>query len=284
MKEGWVYVLGSDTHPFHKIGLTTTSPAQRIKEINRNSNYAPFGPWYEIDVRKVRNVTEVETSLHRQLQKKRSLLIPNAREVFEINKDEARAALSSIPQSDLADAVPIQKLVIEPDFIDFLMALFKNSGLENFRDIQESWTFSLFPKTAGGRFFTLNIDRHEVAFAQRIADSDIHNFSVVVDGSVGRDRDFKQKLKPLAGAIYRAPYPSNWGNAVSVSFQASFDHASRLFEVTAFRRALVAYWYDALLRMRDLGSRSLHAKHHNYGAVSEIFRHMEQRRRFRLPN
>lgn len=38
-----------------------------------------------------------------------------------------------------------------------------------------------------------------------------------------------------------------------------------MFEVTAFRRALVAYWYDALLRMRDIGSRSLHARHHNYG-------------------
>jgi hypothetical protein len=284
MKEGWVYVLGSDTHPFHKIGITTTSPAQRVKEINRDSTYGPFGPWYEIDVRKVRNVTEVETSLHRQLQERRSLRIPRAREVFEITKDEARAALSTIPESDLADSVPIQRLMVEPDLIDYLMALFKNSGLENFRDIQESWTFSLFPKTAGGRFFTLNIDRHEVAFAKPVNDSELHYFSIVVDCSVGRDREFKQKLKPLAGAIYRTPYLSNWGNAVSVNFEASFDEASRLFEVTAFRRALVAYWYDALLRMRDLGNRSLHAKHHNYGAVSEIFRHMEQRRRFRLPN
>jgi hypothetical protein len=65
MKEGWVYVLGSDTHAFHKIGLTTTSPAQRVREINRDATYGPFGPWREIDVRKVRNVIEVETSLHR---------------------------------------------------------------------------------------------------------------------------------------------------------------------------------------------------------------------------
>lgn len=76
MNEGWIYVLASDTHPFHKIGLTTTSPAQRVKEINRNSTYGPFGPWYEIDVRKVRNVTDVEISLHRRLKEKRSLSIP----------------------------------------------------------------------------------------------------------------------------------------------------------------------------------------------------------------
>lgn len=162
------------------------------------------------------------------------------------------------------------------------MALFKNSGLENFRDIQESWTFSLFPRTAGGRFFTLNIDRHEVAFASPLNGSDLQYFSIVVDASVANDRAFKKKLKPLAGTVRRAPYPSNWGNAVSVNFEANFDQASRISETTAFRRALVAYWYDALLRMRDLGNRSLHAKHHNYGAVSEIFRHMEDRRRFRL--
>jgi hypothetical protein len=283
MKEGWVYVLASDTHPFHKIGLTTTSPTQRVREINRDLTYGPFGPWYEIDVRKVRNVTAVETSIHRQLKTRRSLHIPSAREVFEISRDEARAALSTIPEADLADAVPIQRLKVEPDFIDYLIALFKNSGLENFRDIQESWTFSLFPKTAGGRFFTLNIDRHEVAFSKPVNDTKVNYFSIVVDGSVTRDRELKQKLKPLAGSMRHDPYPSNWGNAVSVTFNASFDEASRLFEVTAFRRALIAYWYDALLRMRDRKSRSLHAKRHNYGAVSEIFRHMEQRRRFRSP-
>ncbi len=277
-------MLGSDAHTFHKIGLTTTSPAQRIKEINRDSTYGPFGPWYEIDVRKVRSVTQVESSLHRHLRGKRSLSIPRAREVFEVARDEARAALSIIPESDLADSVPIHKLMVEPDFINYLMALFKNSGLENFRDIQESWTFSLFPKTAGGRFFTLNIDRHEVAFAQPLKDSEFRYFSIVVDESVRRDREFKKKLKPLAGTMSKTPYVSNWGSAISVNFAASFDEAARLFEVTAFRRALVGYWYDALLRMRDLGTRSLHAKHHNYGAVSEIFRHMEQRRRFRLPH
>ena len=283
MKEGWVYVLGSETHPAHKIGLTTTSPAQRIKEINRDSIYGPYGPWYELDVRKVRNVNAVETSLHRLLNKKRSLRVPRAREVFEITRDEARAALFSIPEAEFTDSVPIQKLLIEPDFLDFLMALFRCSGLENFRDTQESWTFSLYPSTGGGRDFTLNIDRHEVAYAASTDDPKLQVFSIVVDSSIAASREFRRSVKHLCTDISNAPYQSNWGNAAVVGLVAPFDEAARLLVSSVFRRALVAYWYDALLRMRDQDTRSLHAKRHNYGAVSEVFRHMEERRRFRLP-
>ncbi len=177
--------------------------------------------------------------------------------------------------------MPIHKLAVEPDYLDYLMSLFQNSGLENFRDIQESWTFSLFPSTSGGRFFTLNIDRHEVAYAQPIRGSEHQFFSIVVDATIRKDREFKGLLRPYAGSIRSTPYVSNWGNAVSVGFEASFDEAIRLFQATAFRRALLAYWYDALLRMRDRGARSLFARFHNYDAVSEIFRHMDERKKFR---
>jgi len=282
VSEGWIYALTSEAVPLCKIGLTTTSPAQRIREINQSANYGPHGPWKELDVRRVRDVANVEKALHLRLAEQKSNDIPKTRELFRLSREEARAALDSIPAAELTEAVPIHELRIAPDFLDYLMALFQQSGLENFRSLQESWTFSLFPSTAGGRFFTLNIDQHEVAFSQPSPNGgDLVLHRVVVDEMVRRDRTFRRMLRQFGGRISRVGYRSNWGAAVAVDFEVPFGSALSLFEHTAFRRALIAYWYDALLRMQSSQSRSLFARFHNYDAVSEIFRHMEERRRFR---
>ena len=286
MKTGWIYALRTDAIPCVKIGLTTTSPAQRISEINASPNYGPHGPWYQIDVRVVRDVATVETALHRQLADRRSTDFPNTRELFNISPQEARAALDGIPDTMLAEKVPIDKLRLRPDFMAYLLELFRISGLSNFRDLQEAWTFTLFPSTAGGRFFTLNIDRHEVAFSHPLVDCDerVQN-AIVVDAMVKSDRTVRTWLKRNDGRIRRTPYTSSWGNSVVLDFQTSFDESLGLMEITGFRRALVAYWYEALLRMRDKGTRSLFARFHNYDATSEIFRHLSERNRFlsRLP-
>ncbi|SHF04291.1 T5orf172 domain-containing protein [Litoreibacter ascidiaceicola] len=282
MKAGWIYALYSEAAPLHKIGLTTTSPAQRIREINHSVNYGPFGPWKELDVRRVRDTSKVEAALHRRLAAKKSNDIPNTRELFHLSRDEARAALDSIPDSDLSEAVPIHNLRVEPDFLEYLMLLFQNSGLENFRDIQESWTFSLFPSTNGLRFFTLNIDRHEVAFSIPL-ENGVHQHVLVVDKLIRRDKAFMRQLKAMGAIVRTSPYASNWGDAVLINIEATFIDASNLLDSTTFRRAILAYWYDALLRMKEKGTRSLHARHHNYDAVSEVFRHMEERKRFRAP-
>ena len=274
--------MRSDSCDYIKIGLTTTSPFQRIREINQSTNYGNLGPWQQLDVRQVKDVRAIETALHRRLKTKNVTDLAGVKELFAISPNEARNTLSEIPGADLLKPVPINKLNLDADFVSYLMALFQNSGLENFRDLQESWTFSLFPSTSGGRYFTLNIDRHEVAFSMPIrGEPDLIFHSLVVDQMIAKDRDFKKLLSKLGGWITRVPYPSNWGNARQVSFEATFDESLGIFEHTGFRRALIAYWYEALLRMQERGTSSFFARFHNYDAVSEIFRHLRETRNFR---
>jgi hypothetical protein len=280
VRSGWVYALASSDTPFVKIGLTTTSPAQRIREINNSQNYGPLGPWWQVDVRVVRDVAKIERILHRQLADRRAE-IANTRELFSISPAEARALLGTIPAAELDRPVPVDQLRLRPDFMAYLLNLFRTSGLENFRDIQESWTFSLFPSTSGGRYFTLNIDRHEVAYSQPIrGEEELVLHALVVDRMILRDRQMKTWLRGFNGVSSLAPYSSSWGNAAKLQFEAKFDDCLGLFENTTLRRALLAYWYDALLRMRDRGARSLFARFHDYNATSEIFRHLEERDRF----
>ena len=282
MKSGWVYALYSNNSPLIKIGLTTTSPKQRIKEINSSHNYGPLGPWLQLDIRQVKDTRGIETSLHRRLKSYHHKAVPTANELFEISPQDARDALQAIPVSDLLAPLPVNRLNLEPAFVSYLLTVFKNSGLENFRDIQESWTFSLFPSTAGGRYFTLNIDKHEVAFSAPFKeDTPFVYHQIVVDHMVLKDRDVKKWLRKHEGYIERTPYVSNWGNSVSVTFEATFEEACTLFEITGFRRALIAYWYEALLRMQDKGTRSFFARLHNYDATSEILRHMAEAKAFR---
>ena len=282
MSKGWIYALHSDNTPFVKIGLTTTSPAKRIKEINTDKNYGPLGPWSQLDVRQVKDVRTIETTLHRRLAPYLVKSVEGTRELFEISTTDARNALITIPDADLNRATPVNKLNLEPDFISYLLALFRNSGLENFRDLQESWTFSLFPSTGGGRYFTLNIDRHEVAFTQKKPTTDgklLH--ALTVDEMAANDPQIRDWIHKHGGGFYETSYPSNWGRSVTIEFAATFDDSLTLFEITSFRRALIAYWYEALLRMQERQTRSLHARFHNYDATSEIFRHLKETKEFR---
>ena len=48
--------------------------------------------------------------------------------------------------------------------------------------------------------------------------------------------------------------------------------AAGVFDLPLMRRALVAYWYDSLLSMRDRGARSIQARFHNHNAVQELLR------------
>ncbi len=282
VKPGWIYALYSENSSLIKIGFTTTSPQQRIREINASNNYGPSGPWMQLDIRQVKDTRAIETALHRRLASFRNTSISKANELFSITTHEARRALAEIPNTELLAPVPIAKLLVEVEFMSFLLALFQNSGLENFRDLQESWTFSLFPNTAGGRYFTLNIDRHEVAYSQPLKEKTQMAFhQIVVDHMVRHDKEVKRWLRLHNGVIRRTDYQTNWGHSSIVTFEATFDEARALFEIGSFRRALIAYWYEALLRMQVRGTRSLFAKSHNYNATSEIFRYLSKLENFR---
>ena len=152
-------------------------------------------------------------------------------------------------------------------------------------DQQEAWTFSLYPSTSGGRYFTLNIGKHEVAYSQAVYDKNktqVGTYHMIfVDKLVGRDRSFKKYLRSKTGRIsWFNHYISALPHGRSVLFYGKFDDVIGIFDQPTLRRGMAAYWYDALLGLRDRGSRSLFAKSHNHSAVTHIMDQLRQERAF----
>jgi hypothetical protein len=58
--------------------------------------------------------------------------------------------------------------------------------------------------------------------------------------------------------------------AVTISFREDFASAERLFSLPGVRRALIAYWAEALADLRERRALSVYARYHSYDAVSEL--------------
>jgi hypothetical protein len=58
--------------------------------------------------------------------------------------------------------------------------------------------------------------------------------------------------------------------AVVVSFTDSFANAERIFGLPGVRRALIAYWAEALADLRQRKAKSVFARYHSYDAVSKL--------------
>jgi hypothetical protein len=61
-------------------------------------------------------------------------------------------------------------------------------------------------------------------------------------------------------------------HGVQVEFDASFGDAEKIFGLPGMRRALVAYWADALADLRERSVKSSYARYHSYDAVAELLR------------
>jgi len=93
-KPEWVYVLVSHGVPgICKIGMTTTSVDQRIKEIN--SATGVITPWFPVYRYKCLNSRMLEQEVHRRLGNSGYRVNPK-REGFEIRSDQAIAIIEEI--------------------------------------------------------------------------------------------------------------------------------------------------------------------------------------------
>ena len=59
----------------------------------------------------------------------------------------------------------IDRMFQDQEFASFIGTPFRFTGLLNWLALQGAWTFTLFPTTSGGRYYTINIATHEVAYA-----------------------------------------------------------------------------------------------------------------------
>ncbi|EHR01134.1 hypothetical protein [Bradyrhizobium sp. WSM471] len=65
--------------------------------------------------------------------------------------------------------------------------------------------------------------------------------------------------------------------AVSVSFDEDFAKAERILALDGVRRAMVAYWADALADLRERNAKSVYARYHSYDAVSQLLEYKRAR-------
>jgi hypothetical protein len=244
------------------------------------SPYREIGPWGLHDFRQIVDWRSVEHNLHYTFRDKRVDSISNQKELFSISPFEASAALSRINPELIVWRPKVDRMFQEEDFCMYLIRLFQSTNLMDWVDIQGAWTFSLFPSTSGGRYFTINIARHEVAFST-LEKQDLPSVHMLF-----MDRlilDFPDTIKwvhqrggyPTEGSyIYESALP----HSVSLHFEGDFRDALEFLGLEGVRRALVAYWTESLLMLKERGSSSFLARFHNYNAIAELNRRMRASR------
>lgn len=267
--EGLVYVLHSPRCKYVKIGRTNVALVERLRGINGSSNYGPLGLWTAAGCIRVFDTELVEKRLHKKFATKRSLTFAGIDELFEISVQEALDEFERI-EPDLKSGHPhANRLFKDHIFRDYLLRLFTTTGLFGALDLQGAWTMSLYPATSGGRYFTLNIGTHEVAFSSLSANklSEGQANLLVLDEMI---LDFAETTSWLAanrGAIHETPYGTDRGRSVLVEIAGGFVGPLQFLDLPGVRKSLIAYWMDWLAEMRERQTKSLFARFHNYEAV-----------------
>ncbi|MDB5617627.1 GIY-YIG nuclease family protein [Tardiphaga sp.] len=269
MPEGFVYVLVSPNSDYIKIGGTERPISERLSGINGTVSYAAHGPWELSDFLHVTDWRLVEGEMHRHFQTRNIRDAVGTRELFSAPPHEAREQLRRTNRSLRVGHEKTDALFKNREVGLFLYRLFQLSGLFGNLDIQGAWTLTLLPKTNGGRWFTLNIGPHEVAFSVKKAVDGKFDHYLVLDRLILDYPDTIIWIGQHEGAVQVAGYASA-ERAVLVNFRDDFAKAERIFGLPGVRRALVAYWAEALADLRQRKSKSVFARYHSYDAVSEL--------------
>lgn len=275
MAHGFVYILVSPNSDHIKIGRTERPISERLRGINGGEAYAAHGPWELSDFVHVTDCSVVESAAHRHFGD-RKVDVEGTNELFSVAPHEARKELRRISAPLRVDSERTDQLFHNPDVILFLFSLFQLSGLYGNLDMQGSWTLSVLPQTNGGRWFTLNIGSHEVAFSTRTSTGRKFSHYLVLDRLILEYPSTIMWLGQHGGDVRQAEYKAA-ERAVSVSFDEDFAKAERFFARDGVRRAMVAYWADALADLRERNAKSVYARYHSYDAVSQLLEYKRAR-------
>lgn len=273
--EGYVYILTSPNSDCIKIGGTDYPPLKRIKEINLSEPYKSLGPWSLVDFRQVTDWRKVEYNLHYTFRSNLNTTIEQQKELFHISVAEVSKLLNEIDPEEVMNKPKIDRMFQDEDFLNYITNLFIFSGLMNWIDIQGSWTFVLFPGTSGGRYFTLNIGPHEVAFST-LGKKDKPQINMIL-----LDRlilDFGEVINWISfhnGTFEVDHYTTALPRSVSITFPGTFEDVNEFLRLDGVRRALIAYWNEALIRMKEKEIMSVYSRFHNWNAIARIHYRIE---------
>ena len=268
--EGHVYVLCSPNCEFIKIGGTDFAPMKRIREINSVEPYKGLGPWSLADFRQVTDWRAVEYNLHFTFRSKQVKSVVGQKELFALSAVEASKKLAEIDSALVIRKPKIDRMFQDEELSGYVIKLFRATGILNWLDSQGAWTFSLFPSTAGGRYFTLNIGPHEVAFSTTPRSKELPVHMIHMDRLIHDFPDIKRWVIAHGGELADENYASALPRSTSVFFSGNFEDASNFLSLSGVRRALIAYWSEGLIELTEKGSTSVYSRHHNWNAVAEI--------------
>ena len=268
--EGHVYVLVSPVSEHIKIGGTGYMPLKRIKEINSTELYKSHGPWSLYDFRQVTDWRKVEYSLHYTFRSKLVTSISGQKELFNVSPIVVSKHLDEIDESLIIKKPKVDRMFQDHDFSTFLGRLFRITTILNWIDLQGAWTFVLFPSTNGGRYYTLNIGTHEVAFSTNPSKGNQPSHMIHVDRMIYDIQGIGSWLKSRSGELVDDIYTSALDRSTTVFFHGSFETALEFLNLQGVRRAIIAYWTEALVNLQEKGKTSVHSRHHNWNAVAEI--------------
>jgi hypothetical protein len=269
MAQGFVYILVSPNSSYVKIGGTERPIRERLRDINGTSPYSDHGPWELSDFLYVTDWRLVEGELHRHFQSNAVRDVTGTRELFRIPPHEARTRLRATNPLLRIDHERTEQIFSHRDVKLYLFKLFELSGLFGNVDIQGAWTLTLLPKTNGGRWFTLNIGPHEVAFSTKNAREGKTQHFIVLDRLILEYPETIIWIGKRDGSVDVAEYITA-ERAVVVNFNEDFANAERIFALPGVRRALIAYWAEALADLRERKAKSVYARYHSYDAVSQL--------------
>ena len=275
--EGHVYVLVSPTCEYIKIGGTDFAPLKRIREINSCGPYRELGPWSLHDFRQVADWRLVEHALHYTFRSKLVTSISGQKELFSLSPVEASRHLEGIDESLVLRKPKIDRMFQDQDFSNFLIRLFQFTAITNWLDLQGAWTFSLFPSTNGGRYYTINIGSHEVAFATASANARPSVHMIHMDSLIKDFKDVRSWIKKRNGAIEDDNYKSGLERSASVFFEGNFEVALEFLNLNGVRRAIIAYWTEALIGLQEKKTSSVFSRFHNWNAVAELKKRLLER-------
>lgn len=263
-------MLSSPTCGFVKVGGTDYAPSKRIKEINSCEPYKSLGPWSLHDFRQVADWRKVEHQLHYTFRDKLVRSIPGQRELFAVSAAEASKSLEKIDESLVLKKPKIDRMFQDRDFAAFLAKLFRASAILNWIDFQGAWTLTLFPGTNGGRYYTINIGPHEVAFAVISANGRLPIHMIHMDRLICDFKDTSNWIEKRNGGFEDDNYERRLYRSTSVYFEGNFEVASEFLKLTGVRRAIIAYWTEALVELQERGGLSTFSRYHNWNAVAEL--------------
>jgi hypothetical protein len=269
MPQGFVYVLVSPNSNYIKIGGTERPISERLRGINGTESYSEHGPWELSDFLHVTDWRLVEGEMHRHFQEKNIRDVVGTRELFGTPPHEARKQLRLTDVSLRVGHERTSELFSDRNVSLFLYKLFQLSGLFGNLDIQGAWTLSVLPKTNGGRWFTVNIGPHEVAFSVRKPVAGKFTHYLVMDRLILEYPDTIIWIGKRGGAVRDAEYVGA-DRAVTINFDEDFANAEKIFGLPGVRRALIAYWAEALADLRQRNAKSVYARYHSYDAVSQL--------------